>query len=301
MNYKDIVFYITRILSVFCVFFVGLAGIICFSLFVDAAEQGFLYLNSAVLTVIFNSVITVFTVLSIVFLQTRYKLLAKILIISVVSVCLSAVILYILKSSGFFEKITSVESFREYVESFGKFAILQFIFIQFLQVVILPIPSVITMAAGVLMFGAFKGALFSCIGIIAGSIVAFKIGKVFGYKAVKWLVGEKALNKGLKLVKGKDKILFTFMFLFPCFPDDLMCFTAGITKLNTKFFIIMVILTRTVAIFMSAYSINNQLIPYDTWWGILIWILFFVFTLFTAYIVFRKAKVKDKNNKEYNL
>ena len=299
MANKSILSCITHILSVFCIVFSGIFGIICFSLFMNFTENGFLHDNSSVLTAVFNATITVLTALSIVFLRSEYRLLAKLLIVALIVVCSAVAFLYLLKSSGFFDKITSVEALRAYVESFGKFAVFQFIFIQFLQVVILPIPSFITMAAGVLMFGAFKGAMLSCIGIITGSIVAFKIGRVFGYKAVKWLIGEKALNKGLKIVDGKDKILFTFMFLFPCFPDDLMCFAAGITKLDAKFFTIMIFITRTVAIFTSAYSINNQLIPYDTWWGILLWILFFTFSLLTACFIYRKGKKDDNfNNKQ---
>ena len=296
MTNNNILAQISRVLSVFLIFFAGIFSIICFSLFIDALDSGFFYDNAKYLTTAFSSLITVFSAFGIVFLHSKHRFLAKLFITIVITVCAAAVLLYVLRISGFFEKITSVEAFRLYVESFGNFAVLQFILIQFLQVIVLPIPSFITMAAGVLMFGAFYGALFSCIGIIAGSLVAFKIGKVFGYKAVKWLVGEKALNKGLKIVRGKDKILFTFMFLFPCFPDDLLCFTAGITKLNTKFFVVMIIMTRTVAIFVSAYSLNNQLIPYDTWWGILLWVLFFIFSLFAAFFIYKKGK-RDKRQK----
>ena len=32
---------------------------------------------------------------------------------------------------------------------------------------------------------------------------------------VSWIIGEKSLQKGLQLVKGKDTIVLTFMFLFP--------------------------------------------------------------------------------------
>ena len=298
---KSIISCATRFLSVFSIVFAGVFGIICFSLFTIATKNGFLRENSEILTAIFNAFITVLSALSIVFIRSKYRLLAKLLILSVITVCFAAIILYILKSSGFFEKITSVEAFREYVESFGQFAVLQFVFIQFLQVVVLPIPSFITMAAGVLMFGAFKGALFSCIGIISGSIVAFYIGRVFGYKAAKWLVGEKALNKGLKAVQGKDKLLFTFMFLFPLFPDDLMCFAAGITKLNAKFFVVMIIITRTVAIFSSAYSINNQLIPYDTWWGLLLWGSFFILTISAACFIYKKSGNAGKIKKDKNI
>ena len=63
------------------------------------------------------------------------------------------------------------------------------------------------------------------------------------------------------------------MFLFPFFPDDLMCFVAGITTVSPLFFIIMVIVARVISILVSSYSLNNSLIPFNTWWGILIWII----------------------------
>ena len=164
-----------------------------------------------------------------------------------------------------------------------------FILIQFLQVVVLPIPAFITVGAGVLLFGPLKGAIFSCIGIILGSIVAFFIGRIFGFKVAKWLVGEDSLNKGLNIIKGKDKIILTFMFLFPFFPDDILCFVAGITTLSPSFFIIMIIITRIISVFASSFSMNNNIIPYDTWWGILLWVIFILFTLLSMVLICKKG------------
>ena len=90
--------------------------------------------------------------------------------------------LYVVKITGFWDKIGSVESLRKYVSGFGAYAVIIFIAIQFLQVVVLPVPGFITVSAGVLLFGAFRGSLYSVIGIVTASIVAFFIGRVFGYK-----------------------------------------------------------------------------------------------------------------------
>ena len=67
--------------------------------------------------------------------------------------------------------------------------------IQFLQVTILPIPSFLTVSVGVLLFGPLTAGIFSSIGIILGSILAFYIGKKFGYKVVCWIVGKESLDK----------------------------------------------------------------------------------------------------------
>ena len=212
----------------------------------------------------------------------------------VVSVSIAVISIYILKTSGFLTKIDSVEKFRNYIASFGSYAIIFFTLIQFLQVVVLPIPAVITVGAGVLLFGPLKGAIFSCIGIIAGSIVAFYIGRIFGFKVAKWLVGEDGLNKGLKMLKGKDKVILTFMFLFPFFPDDVLCFVAGITTMSSSFFLTMIVITRIISVFASSFSMNNNIIPYDTWWGLVLWAIFIAFTVFAMFFICKKGDKIEK-------
>jgi len=107
---------------------------------------------------------------------------------------------------------------------------------------------------------------------------------------VSWLVGGDNLNTWIKRMKGKDKILLTFMFLFPFFPDDILCFVAGITAMSPTFFITMIFITRIISVFTSSFSMNNSLIPYDTWWGIVIWIVFFAFTFLATYFIYTKGE-----------
>ena len=92
------------------------------------------------------------------------------------------------------------------------------------------------------------------------------------------------------------------MFFFPFFPDDVLCFVAGITTMSPIFFIVMIVIARIVTIFVSSYSINNSIIPYDTWWGILIWVALICLTALLAYIVYKKgdrieSKIKSRKNK----
>ena len=272
----------------------GCLGVIFTVLYVDTFEDGVWFTYSSVITAVSVSLISVLTVLTITFLRSSKEFIYKLFFL-VVS-CVSAVVisLYFLKTTGFLDKIDSIEKFRLYIDSFGNNAIILFTVIQFLQVVVLPIPAFITVGAGVLLFGPLRGAIFSSIGIILGSIVAFYIGRVFGFKVAKWLVGEQGLKKGLKAIKGKDKIVLTFMFLFPFFPDDILCFVAGITTMSSSFFIVMIIITRIVSVFASSYSMNNNIIPYDTWWGILLWGLFFAFTIAAMALVYKKGDKIEK-------
>jgi uncharacterized membrane protein YdjX (TVP38/TMEM64 family) len=180
-----------------------------------------------------------------------------------------AIFLYILVRTGFFDIIRDKESFQAFLERSGKWMAILFVVLQFLQVVILPIPSTVTVVAGAALFGPLAGSLLSLLGIVIGSLVAFLVGRYAGYRVVAWLVGKDALDKWLKKIKGKDKLLLSAMFILPVFPDDILCFVAGISSMSLPLFISIIIISRVTAIFMTSYSVT--LIPFNTWWGLLIW------------------------------
>ena len=178
-------------------------------------------------------------------------------------------VVLIMQKTGLFYVIRSEELFRDYMRRAGALMPLLYIFFQFLQVVILPVPAFVSTAAGVALFGPFKAALCSFVGIVSGSLVAFFIGRKIGYKAVAWMVGKDDLDKWLKKVKGKDNFLLTAMFVLPLFPDDILCFVSGLSSMTWQYFVVMITLARSVGIAATCYSVN--FIPFNTWWGVLIW------------------------------
>ncbi len=272
----------------------GLAIIIFAGLYLQTFNSGFGANHEDLILSLIISIISVLSVIIIVFIKNSETLIFKLTFLIIISFFIFFLILYLLKISGIIDSVNSLSDFKEYVRSFNNYAIIIFTVIQFLQVVILPIPSVFTIGAGVILFGPLKTAIFSCFGIISGSIVAFMMGKYLGYKLVKWLVGEKLVNKILKLISGKDKLLLTFMLLFPFFPDDALCFVAGITTISPYYFIITIIITRFVTIFISTYSINNSIIPYNTWWGILLWCIILVASISITFIIYKNGNKIEK-------
>ena len=181
--------------------------------------------------------------------------------------CLALV--YILQKTGFFRLINSTDGLQSYLERAGLWMPTLYVILQYLQVIILPIPSVVSTVAGVALFGAFKTMIFSLIGILLGSITAFFIGRRLGYKAVAWIVGEEALKKWQKKLKGKDNLVLTLAFILPLFPDDILCFVAGLSSMSVRYFLIMVGVARSIGVACTCYSFD--FIPWNTWWGILIW------------------------------
>ncbi len=197
--------------------------------------------------------------------------------------------LFVLAELGILQKFDSVEGLRDTISKVGDWKYLLFFLIQFLQVTILPLPSSITIGAGVLLFGPLYCSLISYVAIVLGSISAFLIGRYLGYKVSAWIVGKEELEKWLKKVEKKSTLLISIMYLFPFFPDDTLCIIAGITSMSFSYFLIMTIIIRAITVFFNAYSMGNALIPYTTWWGILIWIIIFIAILIAIYLIMKKS------------
>lgn len=278
-----------EILNFILIFLLGAAGVIFTVLFLDTFKDGFLYDYKGIVEGFAIGLITICTVLTYIFREIRKDFIYKCCYLVIVFIAIALIGLYLLSVFGFWDKITSVEEFREYIESFGGTAVFIFIMIQFAQVVVLPIPSFITVGASVLCFGPFLGAVYSFIGSFIGSAVAFGIGRIFGYKVASWLVGQDNLDKAVQSVKGKDRAVLTFMFLFPFFPDDILCFVAGLSSMSWVFFIVMIFITRAISIFTATFSMNNSIIPYDTWWGLLLWGAVLAVTVFMTVWIYKKG------------
>ena len=242
--------------------------VLCMSKF----KKGFLYEHATVITSVAVCIEIIYVALTAVFCVRKSETVFKLLLTGLVLFAVILLGLFIFQITGFFDKIDSAEDLQELIDRTGVWAPLVFILIQMLQVFLLPLPGVLTVGAGVLMFGEWETCIYSFIGIMLGSLIAFWIGRVVGYKAAAWLVGKESLDKWMEKVKGKTRMILTVMFLLPMFPDDILCFVAGLSPMSWKYFIIMQVITRAISVSITSFSLGGSIIPYNTWWGILIWI-----------------------------
>ncbi len=231
------------------------------------------------------------------FLLSGKKTLAKsvfslyVLLACALSLCL------LLQKTGFFEVVKSSERLQEYLERMGAWTPVLYVLLQFLQVIILPIPSFVSTVAGVALFGALRAFLYSVLGILVGSILAFFIGRKLGFRAVSWIVGDETLEKWRKKLKGKDDILLTFMFLFPLFPDDVLCFIAGLSSMTVRYFLIMITIARGIGIAGTCFSVD--MIPVNRWWGIALWIVLLASIALSFCFVYKNLdKIQARLRKE---
>lgn len=266
---------VTVVLTVFCM---------------SQFRSGFLFEHAAVITSIAVSVEVIYIAVALIFMLMRSKTVFKFMLTGIVIVAVLLLGLMILQLTGILDKVDSIEDLRALIESTGPWGPIVFIIIQMLQVFLLPLPGVLTVGAGVAMFGEWFACLYSYIGIVLGSLIAFWIGRVIGYRAAAWLVGRESLDKWLHKIKGKDKSILTVMFILPIFPDDLLCFVSGLTTMSWKFFIIMQLIARALSVVMTSFSLGGSIIPYNTWWGILLWLIIAAVIIAVFILIYKKGE-----------
>lgn len=105
------------------------------------------------------------------------------------------------------------------------------------------------------------GFLYNYVGICIGSIFVFLLSKRYGKHFVKGIVGAKAYEKYIGWVnRGKkfDK-MFALAIFFPVAPDDILCYIAGLTKMNLKKFVAIILLGKPISIAIYSLGLSTTL------------------------------------------
>lgn len=179
---------------------------------------------------------------------------------------------------GWLELFGDRAAMQDFISRYDGYAIAVFIAVQFLQVTVLPLPSTITTLAGIAIFGVWKTVLYSSVGIIAGSMFAFFLGRTFGVKLIVWICGAKMFSKYRRFSEGRDVLLLYAMFLLPFFPDDLLCLIAGLGTMSYRSFFVMMLITRPLgALWVAGVFKSAVSIPFSGW-GIIVWAVIFIAT-----------------------
>jgi uncharacterized membrane protein YdjX (TVP38/TMEM64 family) len=203
----------------------------------------------------------------------------------VLTLILAAVVIlyYIGKNNGWFTLFESKESLQQYVASFGAWAPLAFFALQFLQVIISPIPGSVTTLVGGVLFGFFYGFILSFAAVFLGSLGAFLLGKKFGRPLVERIVGKPVIEKYLDTVSSRQRILLILMFVFPFFPDDVLCLIAGLSALSLPSFALIMLFTRPWGLLFSAL-VGSGIISVPMWaWFIIAAVAIVVIVLASKY------------------
>lgn len=168
----------------------------------------------------------------------------KLIILMIVLMSIMTGVAIFLKSSGMLRYMHSVEAFKSYINGFGQKAYVIFFMLQFLGTILAPIPNNVTAAAGAAVLGGWQAFFISTFATLLGSAAAFILAKKLGRPIVDKFVCNKISDKYERLISKKGTTLLILMFLIPFFPDDALCFLAGMSKISFRRFFIITVLTR---------------------------------------------------------
>jgi len=154
--------------------------------------------------------------------------------------------------------LSSPEKARGFLLSFGFKSVFVFILLQVLQVVIAVIPGEVVQITGGYVYGIFLGTVYSVVGILLGSLLAFFLVRIIGYPVVKAFVPQKQLNKFNFMINNeKSEITMFVLFLIPGLPKDVLTYIAGLTPVKPLRLFIIVMIARLPGILVSSVIGTN--------------------------------------------
>jgi uncharacterized membrane protein YdjX (TVP38/TMEM64 family) len=194
------------------------------------------------------------------------------------------------------------QEFKKTISSYGAYAPLAYILLQIIQVIIAPIPGGAIEFLGGVIFGVKAGFIYSMIGLLIGSWIAFSLARIFEKIAVEKFVSEQTRKKFDYLVEHEGVILSFILFLLPGFPKDALCYILGLTPMHLGIFLIISTIGRIpgtlIACLQGGKAFDHQ---YYTF-GILLGasaLVILVFYIYHGEIHNLVKKLKGEKRKEF--
>lgn len=190
--------------------------------------------------------------------ESNRKHLLRILGAVLAAVLVAALGLFLYRT-GFFASIGSLEKMRAYIARFSPYSYGIYFLVQLASILIAPIPSNVTSLAGAALFGALPAFLITYAAVCLGSVAVFQLVRLLGRPFVERFVSRRDMTKYMDIIHRKQDVFFALAFLFPGFPDDILCFLAGLTTIPLRRFVALVVLFRPWGLLVSCAVGGNAL------------------------------------------
>jgi len=110
-----------------------------------------------------------------------------------------------------------------------------------------PVPLEI---AGGFLFGLPLGILYSMIGLTAGAVLAFLLGRWLERTYLTRIIDPAKLQGFQRLMQREGALAAFIIFLVPAVPKDFVSYALGFTRLSLKFFVVAVAIFRLPSTFL---------------------------------------------------
>ncbi len=131
----------------------------------------------------------------------------------------------------------NVDYIQRIVESFGVLGVLIYILINCIRPLFF-IPTSLMYISGGIIYGTFKGSIYTLIGLVGGASIPFFLARKF-QGLFKKILGNKHLDKINKISDNNNIIRGLFMIrVTPGLPFDIISYVAGMSNISYKKFLI---------------------------------------------------------------
>ena len=183
---------------------------------------------------------------------------------AVVFLAVLAALVFFLYHTGFFASVRSLDDMREYIARFSPYSYGVYFLVQLLSVVAAPIPSTVTSLAGAAVFGTLVAFLLTYAAVALGSLLVFQLTRRLGRPFAERFVSRGNMDKYRDMIERKQDVFFAMAFLLPGFPDDILCFLAGLTTMPLKRCFLLVLLCRPWGLLVSC-AVGGNALALPTW------------------------------------
>lgn len=154
--------------------------------------------------------------------------------------------------------MADAERFFDYVmellEKYESFGPLPGILLPFIEAFLPFLPLFVFVMANSVAYGLFKGFFYSWLGTSFGSLAVFSLIRKFGHS--KLFIKIKQNKQVQSVTSWVERHGFSLLFIFICFPfspSSVINVVSGLSKVNTKQFILATFFGNAVMIFSIAY------------------------------------------------
>ena len=148
-------------------------------------------------------------------------------------------------------------TWRVLFDGLGVWKHVGFVLLQVLQVVVPFLPGQATGIAGGYLFGVSLGLTYTMVGTVFGSLVAYWLANRWGRDVLRYVVDPSTLHRWDRRVDEYGVPVFFGMLLLPGFPDDVLCFAAGMADMRYDWYVVSVVLGRVPLFALYTYAGSN--------------------------------------------
>ncbi len=177
-----------------------------------------------------------------------------------------------------------VDSITSFVNSFGSFSLIIFIFLIILEVVFAPIPPTILYLAGGFLFGTLVGSFLILIGNLIGAGIDFLLARKLGRHFVEKRINKKAKKRFDNFSKKYGGISIFILRLNPFTSSDLFSYVAGMSKMKFRSFFLGTALGLAPLIFLHTY-IGETLVRGNSLWTMLALLFGIIYLVIFIYLI----------------